>query len=579
MDEARGAFALDLEGLVVLTEAATGPYALTAAIAARAGARRVLCVARSSRHGSAADAVCATRFAAQALGVEDRLQPVCRDDARLAEADVVTNLGAMRPLDAALLARLRPGAAIALMWETWEHRPDELDLDACRRLGLPVLGTNERHPALRTLAYTGHLALKLLYELGLEGLGTRVALVGRGPLADEAAALLLACGALVTTLVPSELGGARAEHVLAGADVLVLAENIERAPLVGPGGRMGAMELAATSPAIAVAHLAGGADRDALVAAGLCCAPATFAAPPHLSVSTDFLGPRPLIALHTPGLVIGAALARRIRAGRSAGAAEADVLRSVPWAQAFGAGVPPRGLCLTLDVDWAPDCAIDAVAAMLVERRVKATWFVTHASPAIDRLREHPALFELGVHPNFLPGSTHGATPRAVLDHVMRLVPDALAVRAHCLVQSTPILDLVLEETPLRVESSTFVPGGAPRRPFVYRRAVASLVRVPYTWEDTFALAGHEPLSPPLEHTPLVLAFHPVHVALNSTGLGHYTALKHTVPRLSDATADEVARFVAEGRGVRSAFLDAVDAIARHGGGLTISEYAARERA
>ncbi len=577
IDEARATFSLDLEGLVVLTEAATGPYALTAAIAARAGASRVLCLSRSSRHGSAADAVCATRFAAQALGVEDRLQPIGRDDARIAEADVVTNLGAVRPLDEALLGRLRPGAALALMWETWEHRPDELDLHACRRAGLPVLGTNERHPALRTLAYTGHLALKLLHDLGLEVLGTRVAIVGRGPIADETAALLLAAGGFVISLVPAELGGARAAGVLAGADVLLLAENVERELLVGPGGRVEAMALAAANPSLAIAHLAGGADRDALVAAGLCCEPAAFASPPHLSVSTDFLGPRPLVTLHTAGLAVGAALARRTHAGSSAEAAEAQVLRTVPWAQHFGTGVPPRGLCLTLDVDWAPDCAIDEVAALLVERRIKATWFVTHASPAVDRLREHPALFELGVHPNFLPGSTHGATPEAVLHHVMQLVPDARAVRAHCLVQSTHLTDLLLEETPLRVEASMFVPGGKPVRPFTYRRTVASLVRVPYAWEDTFALAGHEPLTPPLEHTPLVLAFHPVHVALNSTGLGHYMALKHAVPRLQDATADDVARFVAEGRGVRTAFLDATDAIARHGGGLTISEYAARE--
>ncbi len=68
---------------------------------------------------------------------------------------------------------------------------------------------------------------------------------------------------------------------------------------------------------------------------------------------------------------------------------------------------------ITLDVDWAPDFMIDAAAQALVDREVKATWFVTHASPAVERLREHPDLFELGIHPNFLAGSSHGATPAA----------------------------------------------------------------------------------------------------------------------------------------------------------------------
>ena len=59
-------------------------------------------------------------------------------------------------------------------------------------------------------------------------------------------------------------------------------------------------------------------------------------------------------------------------------------------------------LVLTLDMDWAPDCAIDFVSEELVSREVRATWFVTHASPAVHRLREHPELFELGIHPNNL---------------------------------------------------------------------------------------------------------------------------------------------------------------------------------
>jgi peptidoglycan/xylan/chitin deacetylase (PgdA/CDA1 family) len=65
-------------------------------------------------------------------------------------------------------------------------------------------------------------------------------------------------------------------------------------------------------------------------------------------------------------------------------------------------------VCVTLDVDWASDAMIDQTARILLEHEVPATWFITHASAAVDRLRDHPELFELGIHPNFLPGSTHG---------------------------------------------------------------------------------------------------------------------------------------------------------------------------
>src|SRR5260370_36233031 len=78
-------------------------------------------------------------------------------------------------------------------------------------------------------------------------------------------------------------------------------------------------------------------------------------------------------------------------------------------------------LVLTLDIDWAPDFVIDHVAQRLIEHQVCATWFVTHASPAVDRLRRRPDLFELGIHPNFFPGSTQSQEPRQDLKFCLDL--------------------------------------------------------------------------------------------------------------------------------------------------------------
>jgi len=86
-----------------------------------------------------------------------------------------------------------------------------------------------------------------------------------------------------------------------------------------------------------------------------------------------------------------------------------------------------KEIAITLDVDWAPDFVIEDVAELLINSSVRATWFVTHASSAIDDLRKRPDLFELGIHPNFLPGSTQGADVDSVLNHCMSLVPDAVS--------------------------------------------------------------------------------------------------------------------------------------------------------
>ena len=62
------ALGLDLDGLEVVTEAATGAYACTAVIAALAGARVTAMARDTARHGSAEDAFVATRDPRRAGG-------------------------------------------------------------------------------------------------------------------------------------------------------------------------------------------------------------------------------------------------------------------------------------------------------------------------------------------------------------------------------------------------------------------------------------------------------------------------------------------------------------------------------
>lgn len=124
---------------------------------------------------------------------------------------------------------------------------------------------------------------------------------------------------------------------------------------------------------------------------------------------------------------------------------------------------------LTLDIDWAPDCTIEWIARTLVARQVRAPRFVTHLSPAVERLRDHPDLFQLGIHPNFLAGSSHGDTTDAVLGHCMGLVPEALTMRSHALVQSPPILGRVMSQTPVVTDLSLYLPYTAHLRPVEYR--------------------------------------------------------------------------------------------------------------
>lgn len=235
-----------------------------------------------------------------------------------------------------------------------------------------------------------------------------------------------------------------------------------------------------------------------------------------------------------------------------------------------------RRTVLTLDVDWAPDDAIDFAAGVLADHGVKATWFLTHDSPAVARLRERPDLFELGIHPNFLAGSSHGATPEEVLDYCMRLVPDATSMRTHALVQSTPLFDLVLRRTPIRCDASLLLPH-APRIDLVeYQWRGTTLLRLPYHWEDDIEMLRDRPsweLDDALAGEGFrVFDFHPIHLFLNSADMRPYEALKSSVKPLGAATREQMESFVNRGVGARTVFMALVERLGREGGGERVRD-------
>ncbi len=86
--------------------------------------------------------------------------------------------------------------------------------------------------------------------------------------------------------------------------------------------------------------------------------------------------------------------------------------------------------CLTTDTDWASEYALDQFFAFVAEFSIRPTVFATHASRAVSQ-REASGAVEVGLHPNFFPGSSHGVTQNEVLDHVQALFPTAQAVRCH----------------------------------------------------------------------------------------------------------------------------------------------------
>jgi hypothetical protein len=330
---------LDLSEMRVLTEAATGHYACTAPIAALAGAGEVVAVAGSSRYGSAEDAMRDVRRLAYALGVDRRVHlTTARSGPWLREVDIVTNSGHVRPIDRRILSCLKPTAVVPLMYEAWELRASDVDVQACEDLGIAVAGTNEEDPRVGVFSYLGVLALKQLLQAGVEVRGCRILLLCNNRFAPHILSMLRAAGADV--IVAGEGNDkALADDAVRDLDALLVAMTPEPgSAFVGPDRELvPAQRLAALSPGCTVCQFWGDLDRVALEGAGLSCYPVCPPAPGHMGILLSDLGPTPIVRLQTGGLKVGELLARARRSGRSrAEAVQFAVARG--FAQALNRG-------------------------------------------------------------------------------------------------------------------------------------------------------------------------------------------------------------------------------------------------
>jgi hypothetical protein len=187
---------------------------------------------------------------------------------------------------------------------------------------------------------------------------------------------------------------------------------------------------------------------------------------------------------------------------------------------------------ITFDVDWAPDFAIELVANELSKRKIKSTWFVTHASPAIEKLKMNE-LVELGIHPNFLPNSTHGNTTNEIIKKMLEIVPNAKCIRTHGLYNSTYLYREIARNETLEIDSSILMPEIPDLKPHTihYEEFGSPLSRVPIFWEDDIEMYNpHKKWQFKNKKYHVngmkIFNFHPLHVFLNSNNMKIWKLLK-----------------------------------------------------
>lgn len=295
---------LNLAGRIVLTEAASGAYVVTPILAALAGAEHVYAVTGTTRYGNADDIRDETLTLAQSMGVYSRIEVVTqKTHAEVSKADIITNSGHVRPLDTETIGWMKSTAVIPLMYEAWEFRSSDIDIETCRRRGIAVAGTNERHPAVDVFSFLGPMAIKQLLDAGVAVYASRILLLCDNFFSSFIEKRLVSCGADVD--VHQQLADVPRDTTY---DAILVALQPHSKPVLAA---VEAHTIAAGMPEAIVVQFWGDIEREHFSAAGITLWPPQAPPQGHMGILPSAIGPDPVIRLQCGGLKVAQVLLDR----------------------------------------------------------------------------------------------------------------------------------------------------------------------------------------------------------------------------------------------------------------------------
>lgn len=301
---------LNLSGLTVLTEAASGNYVVTPIIAALANAKRVYAITKDSDYGKATEIKELTLKFAKFYSIENKIEIMFEKLPEIIhQADIVTNLGFVRPIDRKFVSSMKDNAVVSLMYEVWEFREGDVDLEACEKKGILVMGTNENTPNLKVFDYVGPLCLKMLFELQVEVYKSKIVIVSKDKFGKTIEKTLRVCGA--ETCLMNELRTKPSRQCLTNADAVIIADYTGLDTFIGSNGHISAKDLFEISPGISVIQFAGEVDVEELQIVGIPYFPMYKVGPFRMGMTLAELGPKPVIDLHCAGLKVGEIMVRK----------------------------------------------------------------------------------------------------------------------------------------------------------------------------------------------------------------------------------------------------------------------------
>jgi hypothetical protein len=301
-------FKLNLTGKIVLTEAASGNYVVTPIVAALAGAR-VIAIAKESRFATIEEVKKQTYNLAKKFNLENSISIVVdKSSIDYQEIDILTNTGFVRPINKEMIDKLSNKCVIPLMWEPWEYREADLDLDYCNKKGIKVYGTNESDSRLQTMKYIGFTVLNFLLENKMSPFSSKVLVLGNEHFVNPIIDVLSLNGYIF------EYKNNYNEKISVNEyTAIVIAEHENNSLLIGNNEAfINTNQLDKNQYLI---HICGNVDFTDLICKSNTKNPATFG---YMSFTTDYIDNQAVIDLHTAGLKVAEGMLKANELGLSA---------------------------------------------------------------------------------------------------------------------------------------------------------------------------------------------------------------------------------------------------------------------
>lgn len=219
--------------------------------------------------------------------------------------------------------------------------------------------------------------------------------------------------------------------------------------------------------------------------------------------------------------------------------------------------------CFTSDIDWASEDVLSIFFKKLPLDTIKLTTYVTHQSAILQKYYDDKKIYR-GIHPNFLPNSSHGNSFREIVETCVKLAPEAYGFRSHRLFDVTDITHLLHDEFGYKYVSNLGTTMAKSIRPMLHE---SQLVHIPIFFEDGSHLYNDLGFSitPYLEYFTSpgikIISFHPMNIVFNTPYIKFMREIKDSLSReaFNNITFDTIEKSKNNGVGITNVVEDIIN--------------------